>query len=48
LMFSEDDLRLQGMAKRIFNEGEMCNPCKVIPNQKGCVEHQRRWRGVAW
>lgn len=48
LMFSEDDLRLQAMAKQIFNEGEMCNPCKVIPNQKGCIEHQRRWRGVAW
>lgn len=48
LMFSEDDLKHQAMAKRIFNEGEMCNPCKVIPNQKGCIEHQRRWRGVAW
>ena len=48
LMFSEDDLKLQAMAKRIFNEGELCNPCKVIPNQKGCIEHQRRWRGVAW
>ena len=48
LMFSEDDLKLQALAKRIFNEGELCNPCKVLPNQKGCVEHQRRWRGVAW
>jgi glycolate oxidase len=48
LMFSEDDLRLQAMAKRIFNEGALCNPCKVLPNQKGCIEHRRRWRGVAW
>lgn len=48
LMFSEDDLKLQAMVKRIFNEGELCNPCKVLPNQKGCVEHQRRWRGVGW
>ena len=48
LMFTEDDLRLQAMAKRIFNEGAACNPCKVLPNQKSCVEHQRRWRGVAW
>lgn len=48
LMFTEDDLRLQAMAKRVFNDAEMCNPCKVIPNQKGCIEHQRRWRGVAW
>lgn len=48
LMFSPEDLEFQAQAKRIFNEGELCNPCKVIPNQKGCIEHQRRWRGVAW
>lgn len=48
LMFSEDDLRLQAMAKSIFNPGELCNPCKVLPNQKSCVEHKKRWRGVAW
>ena len=47
LMFNEDDLRLQAMVKQIFNEGELCNPCKVIPDQKGCVEHMKRWRGVA-
>ncbi len=48
LMFSEDDLRLQTMAKSIFNRGMLCNPCKVLPNQKSCVEHRKRWRGVAW
>ena len=48
LMFSPDDLRLQGMAKQIFNDGDLCNPCKVLPNQKSCVEHKKRWRGVAW
>ncbi len=48
LMFSEADLELQAMAKRIFNDGDLCNPCKVLPNQKSCVEHQKRWRGVAW
>lgn len=48
LMFTPDDLRLQAMAKAIFNTGELCNPCKVLPNQKGCVEHKMRWRGVAW
>jgi hypothetical protein len=21
---------------------------KVLPNQKGCVEHKKRWRGVGW
>jgi len=48
LMFTPDDLRFQAMCKQIFNEGSLCNPCKVLPNQKGCVEHKRRWRGVAW
>ena len=48
LMFSPDDLRLQAMAKEIFSDGVLCNPCKVLPNQKSCVEHKRRWRGVAW
>ncbi len=48
LQFSENDLIAQAMTKQIFNSGELCNPCKVIPDQKGCVEHQRRWRGAAW
>jgi len=48
LMFSKVDLEAQAMAKRIFNEGNLCNPCKVLPNQKSCVEHQKRWRGMAW
>lgn len=48
LMFTEADLRLQAKAKQIFNPEGLCNPCKVLPNQKGCVEHQKRWRGAAW
>lgn len=48
LMFSESDLRLQALAKRVFNDGALCNPCKVLPNQKSCLEHQKRWRGTAW
>ncbi len=47
LMFSEADLEIQQKIKQIFNPGQLCNPCKVIPNQKGCTEHVRRWRGVA-
>lgn len=47
LMFTPEDLQLQQDAKSIFHQSEFCNPCKVIPNQKGCVEHMRRWRGVA-
>lgn len=48
LMFSEEDLRLQADVKGIFTDGRLCNPCKVLPNQKGCVEHRKRWRGVGW
>lgn len=47
LMFSEADLRAQAAIKAVFNDGSLCNPCKVLPDQKGCVEHMRRWRGVA-
>ena len=47
-MLGAGGLHAQTLAKRIFNEGELCNPCKVLPNQKGCVEHKKRWRGVAW
>ena len=47
LMFSPADLEAQAMAKRIFNDGALCNPCKVLPNQRGCAEHKMRWRGVA-
>lgn len=48
LMFTPQDLELQARAKSIFNEGMLCNPCKVLPNQRACAEHQSRWRGVAW
>jgi glycolate oxidase len=48
LMFSSEDLRLQADAKRIFNNGSLCNPCKILPDQKSCVEHRKRWRGAAW
>jgi len=46
-MFSPDDLETQRMAKAIFNDGMLCNPCKVLPNQKSCSEHMKRWRGAA-
>ncbi len=48
LMFTPEDLAAQALAKRIFNDDTLCNPCKVLPNQKGCVEHKMRWRGVGW
>ena len=48
LMFSPENLRLQALVKSAFNESALCNPCKVLPNQKSCVEHKMRWRGSAW
>ncbi|MBS1704446.1 MAG: FAD-binding protein [Armatimonadetes bacterium] len=48
VMFSPQDLDVQMRIKGIFNPNSTCNPCKIFPNQKGCVEHMRRWRGIAW
>jgi glycolate oxidase len=48
LMFSAENLALQAKLKAAFTEGGLCNPCKVLPNQKSCVEHKMRWRGPAW
>jgi glycolate oxidase len=47
LMFGPEDMRLQRDVKSVFHTSGLCNPCKVIPDQKGCVEHMRRWRGAA-
>jgi glycolate oxidase subunit GlcD len=47
IMFTEADLALQLQVKSIFNDTGLCNPCKIIPNQKSCTEHKMRWRGVA-
>lgn len=41
------DLELQMSVRKIFDVSDLCNPCKVIPDQKGCIEHVRRWRGAA-
>lgn len=48
LMFTEEDLAFQTLPTQVF--GAM-NPCKVLPDQKGCTEHKRNWRkqkAVAW
>lgn len=47
-MFTPEDLAYQAIAKSIFSDGRLCNPCKVLPNQKSCTEHRKRWRGMAW
>ncbi|MBS1709926.1 MAG: FAD-binding protein [Armatimonadetes bacterium] len=46
-MFDDDSMRLQLDFRRIFHENPLCNPCKVVPDNKSCVEHKVRWRGVA-
>lgn len=47
LMFSSDDLEFQSRIKAVFNPDSLGNPCKILPNQKGCHEHRMRWRGAA-
>lgn len=41
------DLALQTAVREAFRVSDLCNPCKLIPDQKGCTEHVRRWRGAA-
>lgn len=48
LMFSPQDLDLQHRIRLIFDASESFNPCKVLPNQRGCAEHRIRWKGAAW
>lgn len=47
-MFGVEGMRLQTDVHDAFNPNSACNPCKVIPTQKSCVEHRTRWRGAAW
>jgi glycolate oxidase len=37
-MFTPEDLRLQGDVRRAFLPSDLCNPGKVLPTQKACVE----------
>ncbi|MFM9872133.1 MAG: FAD-binding oxidoreductase [Fimbriimonadaceae bacterium] len=46
-MFSAESLTIHGRMREVFESGKGCNPCKVIPNAKGCIEHKMRWRGTA-
>ena len=46
-MFDAESLGVHGRMRAVFESGEGCNPCKVIPNAKGCIEHKMRWRGAA-
>lgn len=46
-MFDAVSLEVHGRMRGVFEAGAGCNPCKVIPDAKGCIEHKMRWRGVA-
>jgi glycolate oxidase len=47
MMFDSPSLVLQKKGREIFHESELCNPCKIIPDARGCTEHKVRWRGAA-
>lgn len=43
-MFSADDMTLQSAIRETFNDGNLCNPGKILPSQKSCVEVKVRRR----
>jgi glycolate oxidase subunit GlcD len=45
LLFSPEDLALMGRVRAVFNRSELCNPGKVLPTSKSCVEV--KWRPKA-
>lgn len=45
-MFSPEDLSLQEDIRAVFNPGSLCNPGKVLPSQKSCVEVKLRSRPI--
>lgn len=42
LMYSDDDLQTMDGIRRVFNPRELCNPGKVVPTRRSCVEV--KWR----
>jgi len=46
-MYSSESLAFQSQLRQVFASPQTCNPCKVIPSGKGCLEHKMRWRGAA-
>jgi glycolate oxidase subunit GlcD len=46
-LFSETDMDVMRRLRAVFNQNELCNPGKVLPTSKTCVEV--RWKPkVAW
>lgn len=49
LQFSPEDLMVMGRVRDAWNPGGgSCNPCKMLPSGKGCLEHRPRHGGAAW
>jgi len=46
-IFSETDLEVMSRLKQVFNPEELCNPGKIFPTSKGCVEVMLKARSVA-
>jgi glycolate oxidase len=47
LMFSPTDLEIMARVKSVFNPDGLCNPGKMFPTNKGCLEVMLRRRSVA-
>jgi glycolate oxidase len=46
-IFSDNDLDVMARLKRVFNPEDTCNPGKIFPTSKGCVEVMLKARSVA-
>ncbi|MGB8645209.1 MAG: FAD-linked oxidase C-terminal domain-containing protein [Anaerolineae bacterium] len=44
LQFTETDLQVMQRVKAVFNPDNLCNPCKVLPATKMCIEVSARRR----
>jgi glycolate oxidase len=47
LLFSPTDLEIMARVKSVFNPNDLCNPGKIFPTNKGCLEVMLRRRSVA-
>jgi glycolate oxidase len=46
-IFSPTDLDVMGRIRRVFNPEDLCNPGKILPTSKGCVEVMLKARSIA-
>jgi glycolate oxidase len=46
-LFSDTDLEVMARVKSVFNPDDLCNPGKIFPTNKGCLEVMLRRRSVA-